>query len=156
MVGLPVLILLASGLALATALVAQYVFGLDPCALCVWQRWPYVAALGIGLLGWVFRLPVWLVALAGFAAFAATAGVGMFHAGVEQGWWQGLATCAGADTPDTVEALRAQLMGKQPARCDAIPFSFLGLSIAGWNVVYAGGMALLTLYLGFRRCGGRI
>ncbi|WP_416900317.1 MAG: disulfide bond formation protein B [Minwuia sp.] len=132
-------------LALGTALVAQYVFGLAPCALCVWQRWPYVAALAVAALAFLLKGHARWWALAAAACFAATAGVGVFHAGVEQGLWQGLETCSGAGTPDSLDSLRAQVLGAQPARCDQIPFEFLGLSIAGWNAVYAGAAALVML-----------
>ena len=134
-----------AALALGTALVAQYVFGLEPCALCVWQRWPYAAALAVAVLALLLKGGARWWALAAAACFALTAGFGVFHAGVEEGLWEGLATCSGADTPDSLESLRAQVLGKQPARCDQVPFEFLGLSIAGWNAVYAAAAALVML-----------
>lgn len=144
------LILAIPAIALGTALISQYGFGLEPCALCVWQRWPYAGAFAVALLALVLRTH-WAVPLLAAICFGLSAGFGVFHAGVEQGLWEGLATCSGADTPGSIEALRAQVLGKQPARCDQIPFSFLGLSIAGWNVVYGGLAALLMLTLSFRR-----
>lgn len=143
-------ILLVPAVALGTALISQYVFGLEPCALCVWQRWPYAAAFGVAALALLIR-DHWIVPLLAAVCFGTSAGFGVFHMGVEQGLWEGLATCAGAGTPDSLEALRAQIAGKQPARCDEIPFSFLGLSIAGWNFVYGTVAALLMLAVAFRR-----
>lgn len=144
------LVLAIPAIALGTALVSQYGFGLEPCTLCVWQRWPYAGAFAVGLLALIFRTH-WAVPLLAAACFGLSAGFGVFHAGVEQGLWEGLATCSGADTPGSLDALRAQVLGKQPARCDQIPFSFLGLSIAGWNVVYGGLGALLMLAVAARR-----
>ncbi|WP_417517146.1 disulfide bond formation protein B [Minwuia sp.] len=143
-------ILLIAGVALGTALMSQYVFGLEPCALCVWQRWPYAAALAVGVLAILIRGGRGWFALAAAICFATTAGFGVFHAGVEEGLWQGLATCSGADTPGSLDDLRAQVLGSQPARCDQVPFSFLGLSIAGWNAVYASVATLLMLVLAVR------
>ncbi|MEC9347296.1 MAG: disulfide bond formation protein B [Pseudomonadota bacterium] len=142
-------------LALGAALVAQYVFGLAPCELCIWQRWPYVAAIAIGLLALVFpRFATPLLVLAALA-FATTAGIGVFHAGVEEGLWKGLESCSDAGTPDSLEALKAQIMGAQPARCDQVAFWFLGLSMAGWNVVFGGLATLAMLALAVARPRGR-
>jgi len=132
-----IVVVLASG-TLGAALVSQYVFGLQPCELCLWQRWPYVAAILFGLAA-VFvpaRLRATLLILAALA-FVATAGIGVFHFGVEQHWWAGLPSCSGGTSASTVDELRAQLMGKPIVRCDDIAFQFLGLSMAGWNVIAA-------------------
>lgn len=145
-------VLLIPAVALGTALISQYGFGLEPCALCVWQRWPYAAAFAVSLLALVVRRH-WIVPLLAAVCFGLSAGFGVFHMGVEQGLWEGLATCSGASTPGSIEDLRAQVLGKQPARCDEIPFSFLGLSIAGWNFVYGTIAALLMLAVTARRWG---
>ena len=136
-----------SALALAGALVSQYAFGLAPCALCIWQRWPHVAAVLIGVL-WLLALPRPWVAVLGAVAALATAGVGGFHVGVEQLWWAGLDSCSGgpgitALSVDTLLDPTADVAA--PVRCDEIAFSFLGLSMAGWNMVVSLGLAGLWL-----------
>jgi disulfide bond formation protein DsbB len=86
-----VLATLGSAGLLGGAFAFQYIGGLAPCQLCLWQRWPHAAAILIGvvalLTGW--RGLAWLGALAALA----TAGIGIFHVGVEQLWWEGLASC---------------------------------------------------------------
>ncbi|GJL87107.1 MAG: dihydroneopterin aldolase [Minwuia thermotolerans] len=134
-------------IALGTAMVAQHGFGLAPCELCVWQRWPYVAAAALVVPAFLLpRAAVYWLLLAA-VAFALSAGFGVFHAGVEQGLWRGLESCSAISTPDSLDALKAQVMGTQPARCDQIPFAFLGLSIAGWNAVFGALSAVLMLLL---------
>ncbi|WP_109796419.1 disulfide bond formation protein B [Minwuia thermotolerans] len=152
---LGLMIAVLAALPLAAALIAQYVFGLAPCPLCVWQRWPYLAALVLGAAAWALGWRSGWLAAAAALCFAASAGVGVFHAGVEEGLWQGLETCTGAGTPGDLDALRSQVLGTQPARCDQVPFAFLGLSIAGWNVVYGGFAAMLALTLAVRSTGRR-
>lgn len=132
---------------LGMAFVAQYGFGLAPCELCLWQRWPYAAAIvfALGALTMPKLRPA-LLALAGFSILL-SGGIAVFHVGVEQKWWQGLAGCTGAPTPNSIEALRAQLMAAPVVRCDEAAFRFLGLSIAGWNVLWSlalGAFALLA------------
>lgn len=139
------LLALAAAVTLGAAFIAQYGFGLAPCELCLWQRWPYLAVMIFGLLSVVMPAArFWLVLLAALA-FAATSGVGLFHAGVEQGWWKGLSTCSGGATATTLEALRAQIAAAPIVRCDDVPFRFLGLSMAAWNAIWAGALCLLAL-----------
>lgn len=117
------------------ALAFQYIGGLAPCVLCIWQRWPHVVAV---LLGGLFLWRGWaaLAVLAGLAALS-SAGIGVFHVGVEQGWWQGLAQCT-VDTLANVSAndlLNTDVTVGAPAACDQIAWSLFGISMAGWNVI---------------------
>ncbi len=144
------LVLAASVAALAAAFFAQYVAGLEPCPLCVWQRYPYGATLllGAAVLSAAERgrWPAPLIALAG-AAFAADAAIAFYHVGVEEGWYEGLAACAaGGGTPATVEQLRAQLLdAPPPPRCDEGAWSLFGVSMAGSNMMYAASLAGFSL-----------
>lgn len=138
------LILAASLGALAGALVAETVYQLAPCPLCIYQRWPYVAtgllaALAMATRG---RWPVLFIGL-GCLVFAGESVLAFYHVGVEQGWFEGLAACAGAgETPATLEALRAQLLeGPPPPRCDQPAWTLFGISMAGYNVIYAAVLA---------------
>jgi disulfide bond formation protein DsbB len=120
---------------LGGAFAFQYIGGLAPCQLCLYQRWPHAAAILIGIValttGW--RGLAWLGALAAIA----TAAIGAFHVGVEMKWWEGLATC----TAGSIEGISAADLlnpAKDVAkvvRCDEIAWSMLGISMAGWNVI---------------------
>ena len=138
----------ASVVALASALVMQYGFGLPPCDLCIEQRWGFAGAGGFAVCGLlVHRIGVSqraVVAAVG-AAFLVTAGLAVRHVGVEQKWWPGPETCTatGADAQTTDELLDA-IMNAPLVRCDEIPASLLGLSIAGWVVVTASVLAVLA------------
>ena len=140
----PALLLLASAGALIFAFVAQYGFGLEPCVLCLYQRWPYAGV--ILLMGLAVAMPGLRPRLLLLAAlvFAVGGGIGVYHVGVEQHWWAGTAECTGGGAAQTVEELRRQLLGRKPARCDEAAFVFLGLSMAGWNVVLSGALAGLS------------
>lgn len=137
---LGVLAALGSAGLLAAALWFQHVAGMPPCALCIWQRWPHGAAIALGAL---LVLTGWrLAALGGAGAMLAGAGIGLYHAGVEQGWWQGPAACSAQDISGlSTEDLMARIMAAPIVRCDEIPWELLGISMAGWN-------ALLSLALG--------
>ena len=124
---------LGSAALLAGAFVFQ-AFGYAPCHLCLLQRWPHAAAVLIGAaalaLGWRF-LP-WL----GAAAALATAGLGLYHTGVERHWWEGPTTCtsgsiAGVDPKDLLN----QILAAPIVRCDEVAWQMLGLSMASWNML---------------------
>ncbi len=120
---------------LGGAFAFQHIGGLFPCQLCLWQRWPHAAAILIGVIalatGW--RGLAWAGALAALA----TAGIGGFHVGVEQGWWEGLATCTAGSISgiSTADLLNPAAPISAPVRCDAIAWEMLGISMAGWNMI---------------------
>ena len=76
-------------LLLGGAYIGEFVFGLYPCEMCWWQRWPHFAAIGLAMLGTFFAQGRHWVALAGVAILISGV-IGAFHAGVEYGWWQGI------------------------------------------------------------------
>jgi disulfide bond formation protein DsbB len=142
---------LGSTALLAGAFAFQYIGGLAPCALCLWQRWPHAAAILIGAValatGW--RGLLWLGALAALA----TAGIGGFHVGVEQGWWEGLATCTAGSISgiSTADLLNPSADVAAPVRCDEIPWSLAGISMAGWNAILSLGLSAFWIAAALRR-----
>ena len=142
------LILLASVAVLGAALLFEHVGGLAPCTLCLYERWPWEATIAlsmVALLAGDRASTPWVIALCG-VIFLAGAGLGFYHAGVEQKWFAGPTSCSGSfGTADTVEALKAQIMGQKPVRCDEIPWSMLGISMAGWNAILSLVMAVFAL-----------
>ncbi len=141
-------VILAAGGSAALLLGAwgfQYLGGLAPCKMCIWQRYPHVAAVVIGALALVLPklnpLP-----LIGALAAMITAGIGFFHAGVEQGWWEGPSTCTSGDIGGlSAEELMNQIMAAPLVRCDEIPWDMFGLSMAGWNAAISAVLVLLWL-----------
>lgn len=141
--------LLAAGGSLALllgAFVFQY-FGYAPCKLCLWQRWPHAAAIAIG--GLVLLLgPLLLLGLAGALAALVTAGIGLYHTGVERGYWEGPSSCTGGG--DALSGLSGTdlLSTEAPntiVMCDEVAWAdpVIGLSMASWNAL----ASLLFAYL---------
>lgn len=142
------LALLAAGSAgvLAAAFFFQHVLGYQPCILCIYQRWPYAAVIVFALAALSLRSR-WAVggedALLAACALAllANSGIAFYHVGVEQHWWIGTAACGGGGAADSMEALRAQIMAAPVVRCDEPAWTLFGVSMAGYNVLLAAGMA---------------
>ena len=83
------------------ALVSQFGFGLHPCEMCYWQRWPHQAAIVLALLALLLRrndAAMRTLTLLAAVAIAISGAIGVFHAGVEYGFWEGLTTCSTTQT----------------------------------------------------------
>lgn len=131
---LPLLAGLGSADLLLGAMAFQFIGGLAPCDMCLWQRWPHVVALILALLWLRFRAR--LLVVLGALTMLGSAGLGLWHAGVERGWWEGPTTCTSANVSGlTPDQLLQQIMTAPIVRCDEIAWSFAGLSMAGWNAV---------------------
>ncbi|MBO9499156.1 MAG: disulfide bond formation protein B [Novosphingobium sp.] len=150
--GLP----LARGIALlvpvalmAGALGFQFIGGLTPCEMCMWQRYAHVGAIALALLAFVVPTTLLkrvLVLLAGLAI--GTSGVvGVLHAGVEYHWWAGFTPCTAALDP--AKDILDQIQNMPLVRCDTAPWSLFGVSMAGFNALFslAGAVAVLVAAL---------
>ncbi len=129
------------------ALVFEHAFGYVPCKLCLIQRNPYYVAIPLGLLAAVLpprwsRIGLWLLAL----VFAVSAGLGAYHAGVEWGFWAGPSDCGGGSGAGAgnVGDFLNQLQNTRVVSCTEAAWRFLGLSLAGWNVLISLALAAVA------------
>ncbi|PWG02988.1 disulfide bond formation protein B [Sphingosinicella humi] len=149
-----VLALLVPVALLAGALGSQYIGGLHPCEMCYWQRWPHYAAAALAIGSFALRGQpdrgrslVWLAGLA-----ILTSGViGVYHAGVELGVFEGVTACTASITGGSSADMLANIMATPLIRCDQVQWSFLGISMAGWNALISISSALVILWLSLRR-----
>lgn len=116
--------------------------GYAPCPICIWQRYPHAIAIAIGVLA-VLRPGRVLPAFGGLAVLT-TAGIGLFHTGVERGWWDGPSTCSSQPIEGlSAEELLDQIMNAPLVRCDEVAWQFAGLSMASWNAVISLGLVVI-------------
>lgn len=138
-----ILALIVPSALLGGAYLSQYGFGLAPCEMCWWQRYPHFAAIGFAAIGFFRNSGSMWAALAALA-IAVSGLIGGFHAGVEYGWWEGVTACTASLDGDPMEAIfKAQVI-----RCDKAPWSLGGISLAGWNFLFslaASGAIFLLL-----------
>jgi disulfide bond formation protein DsbB len=145
--------LLILGAALATfggALVFQYGFGLTPCKLCLIQRNPYYLAMPLALAAALAprRLARLILGLVGIV-FLVSLGLGIYHSGVEWGFWLGPSDCGGAGAAPASGNMNDFLNQLQTTRvisCTEAAWRFLGLSLAGWTAVISLVLAVLALW----------
>ncbi len=140
---------LAAAATVGGALVFEHAFGYVPCKLCLIQRNPYYIAIPLGLAAAVLpprwgRIGLWLLAL----LFVVSAGLGAYHAGVEWGFWAGPSDCGGGSGAGAgnVGDFLNQLQTTRVVSCTEAAWRFLGLSLAGWNVLISLGLAGFSLW----------
>ncbi|SCY58562.1 disulfide bond formation protein B [Microvirga guangxiensis] len=129
------------------ALVFEHVFGYVPCKLCLVQRNPYYIAIPLGIVAallpprWT-RAGLWLLAL----VFLVSAGLGAYHSGVEWGFFAGPADCGGGSGAGAgnVSDFLNQLQTTRVVSCTEAAWRFLGLSLAGWNVLISLALAAVA------------
>jgi disulfide bond formation protein DsbB len=134
---------LGSLLLLGGAFVFQ-ALGYAPCPMCIWQRYPHVVAIFVGVLALI--LPGRILPVLGALAALTTAGIGLFHTGVERQWWEGPSTCTSQPIGDlSTDELLDQIMNAPLVRCDEVAWSLMGLSMASWNALISVGLAIIWI-----------
>jgi len=149
------LFLIAVGvLSLGAAFGSQHIGGLQPCILCIYQRYPYGVVIALGLLMLLARrstrLAALLAALAAVALFV-DAGIAAFHVGVEQHWWEGTKACSSLIDPTlSPEELIKALEQAPVVACDKVAWSLFGISMAGYNFLYATAAGVIAAAVALR------
>jgi disulfide bond formation protein DsbB len=135
-------VLIAATVVILLALAFEYVGHYEPCPLCLQQRYAYYAAIPALFLALVLVAAqrnglAAAIFIAVALAFFANAGLGTYHAGVEWKFWAGPETCTASPKALSTGAgnLLERLKTIHVPRCDEPPWTFMGLSFAGWNVV---------------------
>lgn len=163
MVGRPITRKPAAGAAIAIAVIGaaailgafyfQYVVGLAPCPLCLDQRIAYYFSIPLAIIiaFAASRGAGRALLIAGLALIAvamlANAGLAVYHAGVEWKFWPGPADCSGPVTNlGRASDLMKQLQNVSVVRCDEAAWRFLGLSLAGYNVLISAALAGIALW----------
>lgn len=125
------------------AIGSQYLGHLVPCEMCMWQRWPHVAAIVLALVAILLRgNPPASRAFTLLAALAilVSGGIGVYHAGVEYHWWLGPQRCTGGGFHSLEDLMKAPVV-----MCDVPQWKLAGISLAGFNAIFSilGGLAAL-------------
>lgn len=132
------------------ALGSQYIGGLFPCEMCHWQRWPHEIAIAAALFAFPLgdkpagRAALWLAIL----GILASGLIGVFHAGVEYKWWEGITRCSAPIAGGSADELMAQIMATPMIQCDVPQWTLFGISLAGYNALIStlGAIGILLMW----------
>ncbi|MCB1530611.1 MAG: disulfide bond formation protein B [Rhodospirillales bacterium] len=145
-----------SAFALSMAFTAQYIFGLEPCILCLYQRIPYALVIALGLTGFLTAPKcklgaAFFIILSGFV-FLANSALAFYHSGIEQHWWRShLEGCAVPELEGSITDVLATIEARTEAvRCDEPSWldPVFGLSMANYNAAFCFGLFALCLLSG--------
>jgi disulfide bond formation protein DsbB len=147
------LALLVPAALVAGAFGSQYIGHLYPCEMCWWQRYAHMAAIVAALIAFsgpaaTGRSRAFVLLAA--AAIAVSGGIAVYHAGVELHIFEGVTTCTATAHGKTTAELFQQIMKAPLIRCDEVQWTFLGISLAGWNAIISLPAAALIAVLALR------
>lgn len=142
-----VFLLCASLVAIASAHITE-LFGYLPCKLCYYQRYIYYFIPCIAVLALFFRRKL-IFFLTLFFLLIAEIAVAFFHVGVEKKWWQYNSECAVNIFSDSAINDLSQIMSQKIVPCDTPQIITWGLSMAGWNTIYAILLIIIFTYLSY-------
>jgi disulfide bond formation protein DsbB len=154
----PAATFILSALVIAGFLFFQYGVGLVPCELCLLDRWPWYAAIGISGLALALRQTAGArpVALLLALCFLISTGFGGYHVGVEQHIFAGPGACTASSlSGQSVEELLARLKATPAVRCDVPQWTLFGVSLAGFDLLASLVLLGLCLFGGPREAAGR-
>ena len=145
------IVAVVGALTIAGAWFFQLVIKLNPCPMCLEQRWPYYIGIPLALLvAFASRKAPRMVVVGGLAILAALMlwGVymGVFHAGVEWKLWLGPQECSGAPQLGPAGGLLDRLQTINVVRCDEAAWRFLGISLAGYNALISLALAAVAAW----------
>ena len=151
--GAAIVIAIVGAAAILGAFFFQYGLGLQPCPLCLEQRIAYYFAIPLALIvafaasRGAARAPLAAALVLIALAMLLNAGLGVYHAGVEWKFWPGPTDCAGPVTSlGRASDLMRQLRNVTIVRCDEAAWRFLGLSLAGYNVLISLALAAIAVW----------
>ena len=134
---------------LAGAFWFEYIGGLAPCEMCIWQRWAHSGLTLVALSGLLLpaqikvKLALLFVSIAALTSFA----IAGFHVGVEWHLWEGPVGCSALlNSSGDLALMVDQLLATPVVRCDEVLWSLFGISMAGWNSIISldiAGFALM-------------
>ena len=136
---------------MAGALGSQFIGHLYPCKMCHWQRWPHYTAIVLALLAFLTPLKIGrMLVAAALMAVLVSGAIGVFHAGVEYHWWQGITRCAATVATGSHADMLAQIMATPMIQCDQAQWTLFGISLAGFNAIISivGGLGIAAYWRG--------
>jgi len=141
--------------ALCVAWLVQFGFGYAPCELCYWTRYGYWGVIVLGLITMWFsrkhKARKVCLTLTGIGLLV-VGGISVFQVGVERGWWHGTEACTGVSTIGMSTQQMLDAINNAPVvRCDQPAFLILGISMAGYNILYVLALAWFTFWAAAKR-----
>lgn len=142
-------VLFLSIFSLLFVFILQYEYGILPCKICIWQRWPHIFNIFIALIIISSSsIPNYLMVL-GLINMILAFVLALYHYGLEQNLWDNVFSCSGEikfNDLSTEEILK-NLNNTPIKTCEIEAWNFLNLSLTGWNMILTIFILLIWLLL---------
>lgn len=137
--------------AIVFALYYQYFEGYEPCVFCIYQRIPYGLVIFFSLICLFLRTNSNFFQILILLFFFSSLVLSTTHFGIEQGYWSFSTSCSSnVNEFDNIEQLRSSLMNASITKCDEILWSYRGISMAGYNMIFSFVNLLLLIFYKFK------
>ena len=137
-------VLFLSIFSLLFVFILQYEYGILPCKICIWQRWPHIFNIFIALIIISSSsIPNYIMVLGLINMFLAFI-LALYHYGLEQNLWDNVFSCSGEIKFNglSTEEILKNLNNTPIKTCEIEAWNFLNLSLTGWNMI-------LTIFISF-------
>ena len=143
---------LASISAMLFALYYQYFENYPPCEFCNYQRVPYIFLIFIiPILGFVEKFKKYTLLIVILLFFISLI-ISSLHFGIEKGYWTISTSCSNLSGDfDNIDSLRNFLSEVPITKCDEVIWSHLGISMAGYNMLFSLLNFLLSIFFQLRK-----
>lgn len=140
--------------ALAAAFASEAFLGLEPCRLCIYQRWPFAIGIPLSIIGLFLSFKRSILGVLSLN-FLVNSGIAFYHTGVEQKWWVSAVEGCAVIFPEPAEgqSILDNIMSTPMAKCEDIPWQdpIIGLSMANYNIGFCFGLAVICLVGALRK-----
>jgi len=132
------IIFFCSLIAIGSALVAEHVFDLEPCKMCLKQRYSYYFMIGLIVFLYFFRKrqDLWFyIPVLGSLLYGLFYSI--WHVGIEQKILPGPTSCSGIlNQTNSIITLKDQIINQAVINCNEITWTILSLSAATINAIF--------------------
>ena len=142
-------VLILSLSSLIFVFILQYEYGILPCKICIWQRWPHIFNIILVLIILSSSLKTNFVFVFGLINMFLAFILALYHYGLEQNLWDNVFSCTGKiefNELSTEEILK-NLNNTPIKNCEIEAWNFLNLSLTGWNLILTFFMLLIWFLL---------
>ena len=128
---------LVAVIALIFALFLEHIILLEPCYLCIIQRYTYIITLILSLLAFVYQY-IKIISILICLSMFGTIVIASWHLGIELNWWLPSSSCSEWETNigSFTDELNNNLLESTTASCDILSPKFLGITLVQWSFIY--------------------
>ena len=140
------IIFLISLVSLTSAFFIEYILGHQPCNLCLIERIPYLLAIILIILNYIFKKNEQFIILLQVLIFSFSSIISLYHFGIEEGFFNESAVCSLKSSSDIIskEEILKQLQEKAIS-CKDVTFRIFGLSLTTFNIVVSLSLTILLI-----------